>query len=105
MILKNLNTEITTIQGQNIMDATGSGMLTIKKAFIGCCEMHRPSKPAGSGEILQIFQLGLKLNASTEECEITNEEFDTLKLVITNSQIYVVAVIAKLLQYIDTIEK
>jgi hypothetical protein len=102
--LTNLNQVIKTIQGQTIADAFGTGNLTIKKAFIGCCELHRPVKP-GSGEVLQVFGLGMKLNSSETECELSSTEFETLENVVDNSQLYVVAIVAQLLQYLKLMKK
>jgi len=101
--LTNLNKDVKTIQGQSIADSTGTGLLTYKKALIGCCELHRPTKPAGSGEVLQVFGLGLKLNAATDECEVSMEELTVLKGVVEGSQVYVIAIVGQLLQYLNGI--
>lgn len=100
--LTNLNEEIKTLKGIKIAGFDDRTPLTIKDALLTICEMAKNLLP---GESIKVFDIALKINASKDSLELAPEQFDLLKKVVNNSDIFVAGILGKLIQYLENCSK
>lgn len=96
--LENLNKEITTIKGQKIAGLTPGTILTYRDAFIVICEFARNLKP---GESIKVFDIALKINNAEDSIDLDEQQFELLKNVVENSEVFVAGIIGKLCSYLQ----
>jgi hypothetical protein len=101
--LIDLDQELKTLEGKSIASFDGKENMTIRKTLVAACELHKPVQP-GIGEAIMAFHIGEKI-MNNEEVGLEKSEFDFLKKLIENSQIFVAVVIGRVLTYLQKYEE
>jgi hypothetical protein len=98
MKLKNLDQEMTTLNGGKIM-LTPTAAMTYRSALVSACETHQ-GQP-GSGENVRAYSLGGKILDAKEELELTKEDVEFLEKVIDGNSSFMAVVVGRLLDFIN----
>lgn len=97
--MKNLDQELTTLNGAKIM-LTPNKALTYRSALVSACEMHQ-GQP-GSGDNIKAFSLGGKILDTKEGLELSKEDVEFLKKVINNNSSFMAVVVGRLHEFINS---
>ena len=97
---KDLDKNITTLDGTLIAGLLKEKSMTYRSALIAICEMHKPLHP-GTGESLKAFDLGMKIQRAKEELELEQDEIEFLKKIIDVSSIFLSVVAGRLVHFLN----
>lgn len=99
--LDNLDDQIKSFRGIPIFDSITKEPLTFRKALITICEMHHTRQP-GTGDTLRAYDLGIRV-LKEKSVEVTKEELEFLKELISQSNMFISLVIGRLRDYLEEV--
>lgn len=97
MTTKDLDQEITTLNGAKIM-LTADKALTYQSALVSACETYQGE--SGTGDTLRAYNLGMKIIDAKGELKFDKEEVDFLKKIVENNRIFMAVVVGRLIDFI-----
>ena len=103
-ILKDLDRNLTLLDGTPVRMFNSDAPLTFKKALVSICELHQPSQ-MGEGEALQAFDIGLKIFKAKDSITLSEDELEALKEFVKSSRVYLAGVVGQLYRYLESAEK
>ncbi len=94
--LKDLDQPIKSLKGETFLDPRSNKPLTFRDGLVSICELTKPDQ----GQLLQAYKLGFKL--LEKKVELTKEELDFLKKLISSNSIYIAVITGRLMDYIES---
>jgi len=101
--IKNLNSEIKTLEGKSIIGIEKGKSLTYGQALVSICETFQPLR-GGTGETFKAYDLGIRMIKATDQIDLSKEEFDFLKSLVDRSVTYISVILGRLRDFLGKVE-